>query len=258
MRACPSEAAVPRIGERALRGAARRSPRGPGDRAERPLSVRHPAACSTRARAMLHGVTADGGAVLLLAFESADQSMRAWIDRALAITREHGGTSAGAKEKVDERGGDASAEGVEAGVRGTRPYLQSALVSRRVIADTFETACAWDPLRGAARAGAPRRRGGDAHGVWRRRAHVPLHPRLPGRPCPVLHVRRRGASGRGGSRSGRSSRTPPATRSSPAGRPSRTTTPSAACIAPGTRRKCRRSSWRRCAPRRRSSIPRGS
>ena len=107
--------------------------------------------------AMLHGVTGgrvnhtaqtpegrlDGGAVLLLAFESADQSMRAWIDRALAIALGHGGTSAGAKEKVDERGGDASAEAWRQAFVDA-PYLQSALVSLGVIADTFETACTWD------------------------------------------------------------------------------------------------------------------
>jgi alkyldihydroxyacetonephosphate synthase len=93
--------------------------------------------------AMLHGVPADGGAVLLLAFESADQSMRAWIDRALAIALEHGGASSGAKEKVDERGGDASAEAWRQAFVDA-PYLQSALVSLGVVADTFETACTWD------------------------------------------------------------------------------------------------------------------
>jgi len=93
--------------------------------------------------AMLNGVTSDGGAVLLLAFESADQSMRAWIDRALAIALEHGGTSAGAKERVDERGADTTAEAWRQAFVDA-PYLQSALVSLGVIADTFETACTWD------------------------------------------------------------------------------------------------------------------
>jgi alkyldihydroxyacetonephosphate synthase len=93
--------------------------------------------------AMLHGVPADGGAVLLLAFESADGSMRAWIDRALAIALEHGGTSGGAKEKVDERGGDANAEAWRQAFVDA-PYLQSALVSLGIVADTFETACTWD------------------------------------------------------------------------------------------------------------------
>ena len=93
--------------------------------------------------AMLNGVSPDGGAVLLLAFESAEQSMRAWIDRALAIALAHGGTSSGAKERVDERGGDASAEAWRQAFVDA-PYLHSALVSLGVVADTFETACTWD------------------------------------------------------------------------------------------------------------------
>jgi alkyldihydroxyacetonephosphate synthase len=92
---------------------------------------------------MLFGVPADGGAVLLLAFESADQSMGIWIDRALGIAEAHGGTSSGPKEKVDERGADASAEAWRQAFVDA-PYLQSALVSLGVIADTFETACTWD------------------------------------------------------------------------------------------------------------------
>ena len=51
--------------------------------------------------------------------------------------------SAGAKEKVDERGGDASAEAWRQAFVDA-PYLQSALVSLGIIADTFETACTWD------------------------------------------------------------------------------------------------------------------
>jgi alkyldihydroxyacetonephosphate synthase len=93
--------------------------------------------------AMLNGVTSDGGAVLLLAFESAEQSMRAWIDRALAIALEHGGTSPGAKERVDERGADTTAEAWRQAFVDA-PYLQSALVSLGIVADTFETACTWD------------------------------------------------------------------------------------------------------------------
>ena len=69
--------------------------------------------------------------------------MRAWIDRALAIAVEHGGTSAGPKERVDARGGDASTEAWRQAFFDA-PYLQSALVSLGVIADTFETACTWD------------------------------------------------------------------------------------------------------------------
>jgi alkyldihydroxyacetonephosphate synthase len=47
------------------------------------------------------------------------------------------------KERTDERGGDASAEAWRQAFIDA-PYLQSALVSLGIIADTFETACTWD------------------------------------------------------------------------------------------------------------------
>ncbi len=93
--------------------------------------------------AMRSGVPAEGGAVLLLAFESADHSTGPWIDRAVAVATAEGGTCAGAKEKTDERGGDASTEAWRQAFIDA-PYLQSALVSLGIIADTFETACTWD------------------------------------------------------------------------------------------------------------------
>jgi len=93
--------------------------------------------------AMLNGVPTDGGAVLLLAFESADHSVKPWIDRAVSLATGAGGTCSGVKERVDERGADASAEAWRQAFVDA-PYLQSALVSLGVIADTFETACTWD------------------------------------------------------------------------------------------------------------------
>jgi alkyldihydroxyacetonephosphate synthase len=69
--------------------------------------------------------------------------MRAWIDRAVEIARMHGGVGEDAKERVDERGADESAEAWRQAFVGA-PYLQSALVSLGVVADTFETACTWD------------------------------------------------------------------------------------------------------------------
>jgi alkyldihydroxyacetonephosphate synthase len=93
--------------------------------------------------AMLNGVPADGGAVLLLAFESSEHPVRPWIDRAVSIAEDAGGASSGVKERVDERGADADAEAWRQAFVDA-PYLQSALVSLGVIADTFETACTWD------------------------------------------------------------------------------------------------------------------
>jgi alkyldihydroxyacetonephosphate synthase len=99
--------------------------------------------------AMLNGVPADGRAVLLLGFESADREMHASIDRAIALAVEAGGdcprgAKHGAKHRTEgERGADASAEAWRAAFIDA-PYLQSTLVSMGVIADTFETACTWD------------------------------------------------------------------------------------------------------------------
>lgn len=93
--------------------------------------------------AMLNGVPADGGAVLLLAFESAHHPVGAWAERAVEAATSQGGTSAGIKERVDTRGADATAEAWRQAFVDA-PYLQSALVSLGVVADTFETACTWD------------------------------------------------------------------------------------------------------------------
>ena len=105
----------------------------------------HPSNCRLLdpREAMLNGVPADGGAVLLLGFESAEHAMRPWIERAVTLAEAAGGACAGIKERVDERGADASAEAWRQAFVDA-PYLQSALVSLGVIADTFETACTWD------------------------------------------------------------------------------------------------------------------
>ena len=97
--------------------------------------------------AILNGVPADGGAVLLLAFESADHSVKPWIDQAVSLATAVGGECSGVKERVDERGADASAEAWRQAFVDA-PYLQSALVSLGIIADTFETACTWDRFDG--------------------------------------------------------------------------------------------------------------
>ena len=93
--------------------------------------------------ALLHGVALDGSAVLLLAFESSDHGLSAWIDRALELARSHRGRSeGGAQLRETARGGDAQAEDWrKAFLEG--PYLQDALICLGVIADTFETACTW-------------------------------------------------------------------------------------------------------------------
>ena len=103
--------------------------------------------------ALMNGVPSEGGAVLLLGFESADHPLDASIARAIALATESGGRCpSGAKLRHDDgrqgsenapRGGDASSETWRRAFLDA-PYLQSALVSLGVIADTFETACTWD------------------------------------------------------------------------------------------------------------------
>ncbi|MEO8552795.1 MAG: FAD-linked oxidase C-terminal domain-containing protein, partial [Kofleriaceae bacterium] len=95
--------------------------------------------------AKLHRVRFDGTAVLLLGFESADHPLTAWLARALELGRDHGGTVvAGPSEKDD------GASGTERGAASAwreaffaAPYLQSALLSIGILADTFETSCTW-------------------------------------------------------------------------------------------------------------------
>jgi alkyldihydroxyacetonephosphate synthase len=111
----------------------------------------HPANCRLLdpGEAMLNSVATDGHAVLVLAFESADHALGPWIDRALAISAEHGATCREGPHLREHRAGagerDRAAEAASwrsAFLAG--PYLQSALVSLGLVADTFETACTWD------------------------------------------------------------------------------------------------------------------
>jgi alkyldihydroxyacetonephosphate synthase len=84
----------------------------------------------------------DGSAaILVLAFESADHPLDAWIGRALECCADHGGTP--------EHSGkaDAHREGA-AGVWRTAfirmPYARERLIRRAIITDTFETAITWE------------------------------------------------------------------------------------------------------------------
>jgi alkyldihydroxyacetonephosphate synthase len=96
--------------------------------------------------AMLNGVPTGGRNVLLLGFESADGPRDAWMARAISCCREAGASEieGPAVRTMDER---ASRDRDSAAWRGSflrGPYLQSALVSMGMVADTFETACTWD------------------------------------------------------------------------------------------------------------------
>lgn len=95
--------------------------------------------------ALLNGVPAEGGAVLLLGFENSAHALHPWMEGALVICRGHGGHCPRGPQfrEGGERGADATGEGWrKAFFQG--PYLQSAFVTMGVIADTFETSCTWD------------------------------------------------------------------------------------------------------------------
>lgn len=91
----------------------------------------------------------DGSHLLILGFESADHPLGPWIDRAVELVADHGGTVPGGVTVTDESA-DAGAAGREGAVGAWRssflraPYGRDALVRMSVIVETFETACTWD------------------------------------------------------------------------------------------------------------------
>ncbi len=98
--------------------------------------------------AVMNGVPADGGAVLLLGFESSDHSPEAKLRRAVELAEACGGALTRPPTIRDDgpgaqgRGGDATAEAWrQAFFDG--PYRQGALIALGVLADTFETCCTW-------------------------------------------------------------------------------------------------------------------
>ena len=128
-----------------------------------------------------------------------------------------------------------------------------------MIVETFETACTWDRVPGAARGRHRRRARRRARtGLRRRRGHLPLHPRLPRRPGAVLQRLRARPPGRGARRSGTRSRPRRPTRCIAARRhdhpPPRRRPRPPAVVRPAAPRALRRT---RCAPPRRALDPAG-
>ena len=85
---------------------------------------------------------ADGSvAIMVLAFESADHELDAWMARALQCCADHGGVPEAAG------GGDAHREGAAGQWRNAfirMPYGREKMTPRGIISDTFETAITWD------------------------------------------------------------------------------------------------------------------
>lgn len=99
------------------------------------------------AEAFLNAGAPVTGGLLVLAFESADHPIDPWLNRALEITAEHGGTVISRRNR--EPDGDAGEDRIDDAATNWRssflrmPYQRDALARRGVIAETFETACTW-------------------------------------------------------------------------------------------------------------------
>ena len=133
------------------------------------------------AEAGAYGVNSYEESLLVLAFESADHPVDAWMARAIELMGDNGG-----------RRHDDEAAGLRWRTAFIRmPYARELTVPMGIINDTFETAITWDrfePFHEAVRKATERRaRRGD--GPRGNRVDA-VHPRLSGRARRLLHVQR--------------------------------------------------------------------
>ena len=96
--------------------------------------------------ALTAGAGSGDEAVLVLAFESADHPLDAWMQRTLECCRDHGGKvpEGAGKTRTDDA---SSREGAAGAWRQSflgAPYLRDALVGMGLVSDTFETAIPWN------------------------------------------------------------------------------------------------------------------
>jgi alkyldihydroxyacetonephosphate synthase len=93
--------------------------------------------------ALINGVTFDGSAVLVLAFESHDHDVREPMERALKLAIREGGLAEPVRHRTENDKDLGAAEQWKSSfLRG--PHMQSALISMGVLVDTFEGACTWN------------------------------------------------------------------------------------------------------------------
>jgi alkyldihydroxyacetonephosphate synthase len=92
------------------------------------------------------GAGSGSEAVLLVAFESADHPLEAWMQRALECARDHGGRvpdDAG-RTRTTETGAREGAAGAWRRSFLQAPYLRDVLIAMGMVSETFETAITWD------------------------------------------------------------------------------------------------------------------
>jgi alkyldihydroxyacetonephosphate synthase len=95
--------------------------------------------------ALINGVGDGATTFLLIAFESSDHPLDAWLSRALEIARGAGG-KANDTPKSQDRGkpGDGTTADRWRSMFLRGPYLRDALVQMGIVVETFETAITWD------------------------------------------------------------------------------------------------------------------
>ncbi len=94
--------------------------------------------------AAITGSAADGKALLVLGFESADHPVDAWMERALECAAAFGGSEAGGRRAEDGVGTWRQAF-------LAAPYLRDTMVAAGVLSETFETSMTWDRMEGFVR-----------------------------------------------------------------------------------------------------------
>lgn len=85
-------------------------------------------------------------AILVLGFESADHPLEPWMERAVEICRDHGGSLTEPPRYTDSAD-EVARSGASDAWRSAflrMPYQRDALAARSMIVETFETACTWD------------------------------------------------------------------------------------------------------------------
>ncbi|MEV6193066.1 FAD-binding oxidoreductase [Streptomyces sp. NPDC051920] len=89
-------------------------------------------------------------AVLVLGFESADHPVTAWMERALELCLDHGGTLPEPPRYTDSAGTAARTSAADTWRSSflRMPYQRDALAAQSMIVETFETACTWDRFAG--------------------------------------------------------------------------------------------------------------
>lgn len=85
-------------------------------------------------------------AILLVAFESADHPLDAWMARAVELVRDAGGALPEGEPRLSASGGEGAREGAAGAWRSAflnAPYLRDLLARAGVVSETFETAIPW-------------------------------------------------------------------------------------------------------------------